>query len=148
MTAIWRSPFFVFDLFEQSALVIIFIFGMSLKYMLSLIRLKKSFKSRSISFLLYTFRFGIKFKFLFKKFVFGFGKWMFAKLPKSSWFIWWMNAITLSNSTFSSWLPLEGHSFLQGWTPSLHPPSECSPFSKENLRSYPPLSDSHPNWCM
>ena len=42
------------------------LFGVSLKYALSLIRLKKSFKSASRSFLLYTFGVGIKFKFLFK----------------------------------------------------------------------------------
>ena len=42
------------------------LFGVSLKYALSLIRLKKPFKSALSSFLLYTFRVGIKFKSLFK----------------------------------------------------------------------------------
>ena len=41
-------------------------FRVSLKYALSLIRLKKSFKSATSSFLLYTFGAGIKFKFLLK----------------------------------------------------------------------------------
>ena len=42
------------------------LFGVSLKYVLSLISLKKSFKSVSSSFLLYTFGVGIKIKFLLK----------------------------------------------------------------------------------
>ena len=41
-------------------------FGVSLKYALSLIRLKKSFKYATRSFLLYNFGAGIKFKFLLK----------------------------------------------------------------------------------
>ena len=37
------------------------------------------------------------------------------------------------------------HSFLQGWnTPFLRDP----PLSDADLKSYPPLSDSHPNLCM
>ena len=56
----------VFVLFEQPALVIFLLFGVSLKYALTLVHLKKSFKSVSDSFLLYTFGVDIKFKFLFK----------------------------------------------------------------------------------
>ena len=86
------------------------LFDLSLKYAFSLIRLKKSFKSASSSFLLYTFGVGIKFKFLFKslysalvneclvKLIFPFGlDWclidfsiVFRKLLKFSWFLWGM----------------------------------------------------------
>ena len=45
---------------------LILLFVVSLKYALSLIHLKKSFKSASSSFLLYMFGAGIKFKFLMK----------------------------------------------------------------------------------
>ena len=50
------------SLFSSSFLL----FGVSLKYAFSLIRLKKSFNSASSSFLLYTFSVAIKFKSLFK----------------------------------------------------------------------------------
>ena len=93
-------------LFSSSFLL----FGVSVKYTFSLIRLKKSFKSASRSFLLYTFGAGIKFIFLFKslysalvneclvKLIFPFGlDWclidfsiVFRKLLKFSWFLWGM----------------------------------------------------------
>ena len=84
------------------------LFGLSLKYALSLIRLKKSCKSASSLFSLYTFGVGIKFKFLFKSLysglvneclvkliIFPFGSdWYlsdfsiaFRKLSKFSWFL-------------------------------------------------------------
>ena len=87
------------------------LFGVSLKYAFSLIRLKKPFKSASSSFLLYLFGVGIKFKFLFKSLhsalvneclvkliIFPVGSdWclmdfsiVFRKLPKFSWFLRWM----------------------------------------------------------
>ena len=95
------------SLFSSSFLL----FGMSLKYAFSLIRLEKSFKSASSSFLLCTFGVGIKFKFLFKSLystlvnkclvkliIFPFGlDWclidfsiVFRKLLKFSWFLWGM----------------------------------------------------------
>ena len=37
------------------------------------------------------------------------------------------------------------HSFLQGWN---SPPFEVPLLSEANLKSYTPLSESHPNWCM
>ena len=61
MVVIKRSPFFVFVLSEQPALVISFIIWRVFN-----IRLQKSFKSASSSFLFYTFGAGTKFKFLFK----------------------------------------------------------------------------------
>ena len=45
-------------------------------------------------------------------------------------------------------------SFLQGWNPSLFsegipPPLSGYPlFLKQIIKNYPPLSESHPNWCM
>ena len=55
--------FFCLNILFSSSFLL---FGVSLKYVFSLIRLKNSFKSASSSFLLYTFGAGIKFKFLFK----------------------------------------------------------------------------------
>ena len=52
---------------------------------------------------------------------------------------------------FHTWLDLMTHSFLQGENPPfLREPSLSGhpPFSEANLKNYPPLSDSHPNWCM
>ena len=43
------------------------------------------------------------------------------------------------------------HSLFQGWNPPFlrEPPlSGYPPFSEANLKTYPPHSDSHPNWCM
>ena len=41
------------------------------------------------------------------------------------------------------------HSFLQSWNPPPPPPFWEPPLSEANLKSPPPpLSESHPNWCM
>ena len=66
MVVIRRSPFFVFVLFEQTVLVIIFIIWRVCEIHFQFNTSKKSFKSASSSFLLYTFGACIKFKFLFK----------------------------------------------------------------------------------
>ena len=44
------------------------------------------------------------------------------------------------------------HSFLQGWNHPFFegttPPFWVPPLSEASLKSYPPLSEIHPNWCI